>query len=203
MLELRALNRTWRCFIHQQDDVTRLLVAWGEGDQDALEKLTPLVHKELYRLAQMYITRKRAGHTLQTTALVNEAYLRLIEGTRVKVRDRAHFFALSAKLMRRILVDFSRARRSHKRGGGVQPVPLDDSVVVVPQRNTDLIALNEALEKLAVFDERKAEIVELRFFGGLTAEETADALNMTAKSVYHEFELAKMWLLRELNRERG
>lgn len=175
----------------------------GEGDHDALEKLTPLVHKELYRLARMYMAGERAGHTLQTTGLVNEAYLRLIEGTRIKMRDRAHFFALSAKLMRHILVDFARSRRSQKRGGGVQPVPLDDSVVVVPRRSADLIALNEALEKLGVFDPRKAEIVELRFFGGLTAEETADALNMTAKNIYHEFELAKLWLLRELNRERG
>jgi RNA polymerase sigma factor (TIGR02999 family) len=200
---LNYIQSDWRCFIRQQDDLTRLLLAWGEGDQDALEKLTPLVHEELYRLARMYMARERMGHTLQTTALVNEAYLRLIEGRRVKVRDRAHFFALSAKLMRRILVDFARSRRSQKRGGAVHPVPLDESVLVVPQRSADLIALDEVLEKLAVFDERKAEIVELRFFGGLTAEETADALNMTAKGVYQEFELAKMWLRRELNRETG
>jgi RNA polymerase sigma-70 factor, ECF subfamily len=147
------------------------------------------------------MARERTGHTLQTTALVNEVYLRLIEGSRVQVRDRAHFFALSAKLMRRILVDFARSRRSQKRGAAAQPVPLDESIVVVPQRSADLIALDEALEKLAVFDERQAQIVELRFFGGLTAEETADALKVTAKSVYHEFELAKMWLLRELSRE--
>jgi RNA polymerase sigma factor (TIGR02999 family) len=183
------------------DDVTRLLLAWGQGDQAALEKLTPLVHSELYRLARTYMARERTDHTLQTTALVNEAYVRLIEGRRVQLRDRAHFFALSAKLMRRILVDFARNRRSQKRGGAARAVPLEESVVALPQRSADVIALDEALEKLAVFDERKSQIVELRFFGGLTAEETADMLKITAKTVYNEFELAKMWLLRELGRE--
>jgi len=147
------------------------------------------------------MARERMDHTLQTTALVNEAYVRLIEGKRVQVRDRAHFFALSAKLMRRILVDFARNRRSQKRGGAARAVPLEESVVAIPQRSADVIALDEALEKLAVLDERKSQIVELRFFGGLTAEETADMLKITAKAVYNEFELAKMWLLRELGRE--
>lgn len=147
------------------------------------------------------MARERTDHTLQTTALVNEAYVRLIEGKRVQVRDRAHFFALSAKLMRRILVDFARNRRSQKRGGAARAVPLEESVVALPQRSADVIALDEALEKLAVLDERKSQIVELRFFGGLTAEETADMLKITAKAVYNEFELAKMWLLRELGRE--
>ena len=147
------------------------------------------------------MARERTDHTLQTTALVNEAYVRLIEGRRVQVRDRAHFFALSAKLMRRILVDFARNRRSQKRGGAARAVPLEESVVALPQRSADVIALDEALEKLAVFDERKSQIVELRFFGGLTAEETADMLKITPKTVYNEFELAKMWLLRELGRE--
>ena len=147
------------------------------------------------------MARERTDHTLQTTALVNEAYLRLIEGKRVQVRDRAHFFALSAKLMRRILVDFARNRRSQKRGGAARAVPLEESIVALPQRSADVIALDEALEKLAVIDERKSQIVELRFFGGLTAEETADMLKITAKAVYNEFELAKMWLLRELGRE--
>jgi len=147
------------------------------------------------------MARERTDHTLQTTALVNEAYVRLIEGRRVQVRDRAHFFALSAKLMRRILVDFARNRRSQKRGGAARAVPLEESVVALPQRSADVIALDEALEKLAVFDERKSQIVELRFFGGFTAEETADMLKITPKTVYNEFELAKMWLLRELGRE--
>jgi len=147
------------------------------------------------------MARERTDHTLQTTALVNEAYVRLIEGKRVQVRDRAHFFALSAKLMRRILVDFARNRRSQKRGGAARAVPLEESVVALPQRSADVIALDEALEKLAVLDERKSQIVELRFFGGLTAEETADMLKITAKAVYNEFELAKMWLLCELGRE--
>jgi len=147
------------------------------------------------------MARERTDHTLQTTALVNEAYVRLIEGKRVQVRDRAHFFALSAKLMRRILVDFARNRRSQKRGGAARAVPLEESVVALPQRSADVIALDEALEKLAVLDERQSQIVELRFFGGLTAEETADMLKITAKAVYNEFELAKMWLLRELGRE--
>jgi RNA polymerase sigma factor (TIGR02999 family) len=147
------------------------------------------------------MARERTDHTLQTTALVNEAYVRLIEGRRVQVRDRAHFFALSAKLMRRILVDFARNRRSQKRGGAARAVPLEESIVALPQRSADVIALDEALEKLAVLDERKSQIVELRFFGGLTAEETADMLKITAKAVYNEFELAKMWLLRELGRE--
>jgi len=138
------------------------------------------------------MARERTDHTLQTTALVNEAYVRLIEGKRVQVRDRAHFFALSAKLMRRILVDFARNRRSQKRGGAARAVPLEESVVVLPQRSADVIALDEALEKLAVLDERKSQIVELRFFGGLTAEETADMLKITAKAVYNEFELAKI-----------
>ena len=147
------------------------------------------------------MARERTDHTLQTTALVNEAYVRLIEGRRVQLRDRAHFFALSAKLMRRILVDFARNRRSQKRGGAARAVPLEESVVALPQRSADVIALDEALEKLAVLDERQSQIVELRFFGGLTAEETADMLKITAKTVYNEFELAKMWLLRELGRE--
>jgi len=179
-------------------DVTQLLVAWSEGDQAALEKLTPLVYKELYRLARSYMVKEAAGHTLQATALVNEAYLQLIEGRRVQLRDRAHFFALSAKLMRRILVDFARARRAKKRGGAEEPLQLEESVVVAPQKSADLIAVDEALKKLSELDPRMSQIVELRYFGGLTVEETAEALKIAPSTVHRDFDLAKMWLLREL-----
>jgi len=145
--------------------------------------------------------REAAGHTLQPTALVNEAYLQLIEGRRAQLRDRAHFFALSAKLMRRILVDFARARRAQKRGGAEQPIQLEESIAVAPQKSTDLIALDEALEKLAAVDLRKSQIVELRFFGGLSVEETAEALKIAPSTVHRDFDLAKMWLLRELEHQ--
>ena len=190
-----------RCVIPPSGDVTRLLVAWTEGDQDALEKLTPLVYKELYRLARAYMIREGAGHTLQATALVNEAYLQLIEAGPVRLRDRAHFFALSAKLVRRILVDFARSRRAKKRGGAKQAVTLDESVIVAPQKGADLIALDEALEKFAAIDPRKSRIVELRFFGGLSVDETAEVLKIAPSTVHRDFDLAKIWLLHELESE--
>ena len=182
-------------------NVTQLLLDWSKGDEVALEKLTPLVYEELHRLARSYMVKEPPGHTLQTTALINEAYIRLIHGRRVQVRDRTHFFALSASLMRRILVDFGRSRRSQKRGGG-RAIPLEESAIVSPQKSADLVELHEALEKLAAIDPRKSQIVELRFFGGLTVEETADILNIAPSTVYKDFELAKLWLLRQLELEK-
>jgi RNA polymerase sigma factor (TIGR02999 family) len=179
-------------------DVTQLLVAWSKGDEGALEKLTPLVYNELHRLARGYMVKETPDHTLQGTALINEAYIRLIQGKHVQWRDRAHFFALSAKLMRRILVDFGRSRRSQKRGGA-RPVCLEESAIASPERSADLVALDEALEKLAAIDPLKSQIVELRFFGGLGVEETAEVLKVAPSTVYKHFDLAKLWLLRQFN----
>lgn len=181
-------------------DVTQLLLDWNKGDEGALEKLTPLVYGELHRLARMYMARETQGHTLQATALINEAYVRLIQGKRVQLRDRTHFFALSANLMRRILVDFGRSRRAKKRGVD-RPKPLEESAIVSPQKSGDLVELDEALEKLAAIDPRQSQIVELRFFGGLTVEETAEVLNIAPSTVYKDFDLAKLWLLRQLELE--
>jgi len=182
------------------DDITQLLLAWSKGDERVLEKLTPLIYQELHRLARSYMLSEAPGHTLQATALINEAYIRLVEGQCVQWRDRAHFFALSAKLMRRVLVDFGRARRAQKRGG-VRPVHLEESVALGSGRSADVVALDEALEKLAATDPRKSQIVELRFFGGLTVDETAKVLNIGPSTVDRDFELAKLWLLRHFERE--
>ena len=178
--------------------VTALLVAWGGGDDAALEQLMPLVHTELRRLARREMSRERPGHTLQTTALVNEAYIRLIDLSRVRWQDRAHFFAMSARLMRRILVDHARARRSQKRGGGVPNVSIDEANVIAPERGLDLVALDDALQALSTVDERKGRVVEMRFFAGLSVEETAEALHVSAETVMRDWRLAKVWLLREL-----
>lgn len=177
--------------------VTRLLRAWSQGDDAALTALTPLVHAELRRLARGHMRGERRDHTLQPTALVNECFLRLMEAREVQWQDRAHFFALSARLMRRILVDLARARRFDKRGGGAEHVPLDESVPAV-EPGRDLVALDNALQALAEVDERKSHVVELRFFGGLSHGETAEVLGVSAKTVMREWQLAKMWLLREL-----
>jgi RNA polymerase sigma-70 factor, ECF subfamily len=180
-------------------EVTQLLMAWSDGDESALEKLTPVVYRELHRLARSYMNRETPGHTLQATALVNEAYMRLIDGRRVQWRNRAHFFAVSAKLMRRVLVDFARSRKSQKRGGAAaRPVALEQSAIVSPQKSEEILLLDEALKKLATVDPRKSQIVELRFFGGLTVEETADVLKIASSTVYHDYDLAKLWLLREI-----
>jgi len=179
------------------NNVTQLLLAWSRGDENALEKLTPLIYRELHRLARSYMVRETPGHTIQTTALINEAYIRLIDAKPVEWRDRAHFLALSAKLMRRILVDFGRARRSQKRGGR-RPIHLEETAAVALERSADLAILDEALQNLATIDPRKSQIVELRFFGGLTVEETAHVLNIAPSTVYKEFDLAKLWLLRQL-----
>jgi len=180
-------------------DVTALLKRWSAGDAAAFERLVPLVHAELRRLAHREMGRERAGHTLQTTALVNEAYLRLVDSSRVRWQDRAHFFAMSAQLMRRILVDHARARRARKRGGGARQVELDEALVVSPERGSDLVALDDALQALAFVDARKAQVVELRYFGGLSANESAEALGVSPETVLRDWRLAKAWLLRELS----
>ena len=178
--------------------VTNLLAAWTGGDDAALDRLTPLVQEELRRIARRHMGHERAGHILQPTALVNEAYLRLIDVRRVRWNDRAHFFAMAARLMRRILVDDARARGYQKRGGGRQQVTLDDQVLGSDDRPTDLVALDDALEALAAIDKRRSRVVELRFFGGLRIEETATVLKISPETVTRDWRLAKVWLLREL-----
>ena len=178
--------------------ITGLLQAWGQGDDDALAALTPLVHAELRRLAQGYMGRERQDHTLQPTALVNECYLRLVDARQVEWQNRAHFFALSARLMRRILVDFARSSRYAKRGGDAQHVLLDEQLAAI-EPGRDLVALDDALRALAIIDERKSQVVEMRFFGGLSNEEAAEALGVSAKTVMREWQVAKVWLLRELS----
>ena len=182
-------------------EITQLLLAWNHGDEQALDQLMPLVHDELHRLAHRYMAGERPGHPLQTTALVNEAYLRLIDSSRVQWQNRAHFFAVSAQLMRRILVDAARARKKLKRGGDAIQVSLDEAMDISSEPGADLIALDEALTTLGAFDERKSKVVELRFFGGLTVEETAEVLKVSVMTVMRDWALAKVWLLRELERK--
>ena len=186
---------------HSPKEIPRLLVAWGDGDQSALEELAPLVHSELHRLAHHYMGRERPGHTLQTSALVNEAYIRLIDWKNVRWQNRAHFFAVSAQLMRRILVDFARDRQNLKRGGGALRVSLNEAAAFPVERDTDLVALDEALTTLAEVDPRKGQVVEMRFFGGLSVEEAAEVLKVSKETVMRDWRLAKVWLLRELGRE--
>ena len=181
-------------------DVTQLLLAWGNGDQTALEKLTPLVYAELHRLACGYMNRERPGHTLQATALVNEAYMRLVNSNNIQWQNRAHFIGVSAQLMRQILVDFARSRRAGKRGAEARQVSLAEALVVSGERGADLVALDDALTALAAADPRKAKVVEMRFFGGLSLEETAEALKVSPDTVFRDWKLAKVWLLRELDR---
>jgi len=178
--------------------VTRLLKAWKAGDEEALAQLTPLVYGELHRAARRYMARERAGHLLQATALVNEVYVRLVDCAQIDWQDRAHFFAVSAQLMRRILVDFAREREVRKRGGGVRHISLDEAPTLCKESDPDLVALDDALTALAVIDERKSKTVELRFFGGLDIDETAAVLKVSAKTVTRDWTLAKAWLLREL-----
>ena len=182
-------------------EVTQLLLDWSNGNQAALDRLMRLVDRELHRLAHHYMRRENAGHTLQTTALVNEAYLKLIDQKHVRWKNRAHFFALSAQLMRRILVDHARGRKYEKRGGGAQQIAFDEALVVSPERGADLVALDEALSKLTSIDQRKGKVVELRFFGGLSVEETAEALEISAVTVMREWSMAKAWLYNSLNNE--
>lgn len=181
-------------------EITRLLVAWGDGDQAALEELAPLVHSELHRLAHHYMGRERPGHTLQTSALVNEAYIRLIDWKNVHWQNRAHFFAVSAQLMRRILVDFARQRKNLKRGGDTLQVSLTEANALAVDRDSDLLTLNEALTALAKLDHRMSQVVEMRFFGGLSIEEVAEVLKVSKETVMRDWRLAKVWLLRELGR---
>jgi RNA polymerase sigma factor (TIGR02999 family) len=188
---------------HPPKRITRLLVAWGEGDESALAELTPLVYGELHRLAHHYMGRERPGHTLQTSALVNEAFVRLVDWKNVRWQNRAHFFGVSAQLMRRILVDFARARGYHKRGGGVQAATLEEAALVPDAGGgTDLVALDEALTALAELDPRQSRVVELRFFGGLTNEEAAEVLKVSEGTVRRDWSLARAWLHRELSKER-
>jgi RNA polymerase sigma-70 factor, ECF subfamily len=178
-------------------DVSQLLRAWVGGDRCALDRLTPVVYDELRRLARRYMRGERAGHSLQTTALVNEAYMRLVDYKRMQWQNRAHFFAVSAQLMRRILVEHAR-RHNLKRGAGVQHVSLDEQAVVGSHQATDLVALDDAMNELARIDARKAQVVELRFFGGLSVEETAEVLKVSSITVMRDWSSAKAWLYREM-----
>jgi len=177
--------------------VSGLLRAWSDGDRAALDRLTPIVYAELHRLARRYMKRERPGHSLQATALVNEAYMRLVDYKGMHWQNRAHFFAVSAQLMRRILVEHAR-RHNRKRGGNVRHVSLDDAVTVGGDRDADLVLLDEAMNALAQFDARKAQVVEMRFFGGLSVDETAEVLKVSAVTVMRDWSTAKAWLYREL-----
>ncbi len=182
-------------------DITRLLLAWGAGDKAALDALMPLVYGELRKLARRFMRRQPADHTLQTTALVNEAYLRLIDSSRVNWQNRNHFFAISAQLMRRVLVDFARARGSQKRGGDAQKIELDETLVVPLEQKTDLVALDEALTELAQLNERQSKVVELRYFGGLSEEEIAAHLEVSVRTVRRDWSVARAWLFRRMKYE--
>src|ERR1041385_654238 len=182
-------------------EVTQLLRAWSAGDRDALDQLTPLVYRELHRSAKRYMARQQPDHTLQTSALVNEVYLRLIDFKAVNWEDRAHFFAVCAQLMRRILTDWARRRSYLKRGRRAFHVSLDEALVMSPERRADFVALDEALEALSKVDLRKGKIVELRFYGGLSVEETASIMRVSAETVMRDWKLAKRWLLREISGE--
>jgi RNA polymerase sigma factor (TIGR02999 family) len=182
-------------------EVTQLLKAWTTGDEGALQKLTPLVYEQLHRVAQRCMAGERSGHILQTTALVNEVYLRLVDCDRVNWQDRVHFLAVSAQLMRRILIDFARSSGYQKRGGGAPHMSLDEAPSVCHEPDTNLLALDDALKALAVIDARKSKVVELRFFGGLSIEETAEVLKVSSETVGRDWKLAKVWLLREMSRE--
>ena len=182
-------------------EVTQLLLAWSQGDDGALQTLIPIVYRELRRLAHRYMSQERPGHTLQTTAILNEAYLRLVDNTKPVWQGRSHFIAATAQLMRRIMVDHARERRSLKRGGGALKVTLDEAALVTETRSEELLALDEALDRLAAQDARKSQIVELRYFGGLTVEETAEFLKLSQRTVEREWTMAKAWLYRALSGE--
>ena len=188
--------------VHSKAEITQMLVAWSQGDNGALEKLVPLVSAELHRVAKRYMARERPGHTLQTTALIHEAYLRLIDGAQVDWQNRTHFFAVSAQMMRRILVDFARNYRTLRHGGGACRITLDEGVAGVWQGpDANLLAIDEALNALSALDPRQSQVVELRFFGGLSLEETAEALKTSVATVRRDWTLARAWLRRELSRQ--
>jgi RNA polymerase sigma-70 factor (ECF subfamily) len=182
-------------------EVTQLLRAWGNGDETALDQLIPLVDAELHRLARAYMSRERKDHTLQATALVNELFLRLTDARQIDWRDRAHFLGISARLMRRVLVDHARKRGYHKRGGDAERVTLDEAMLVAPEPTVDLVTLDRVLESFAKIDARKSRVVELRFFGGLSVNETAEVLHVSADTVNRDWRLAKLWLLSQLQAE--
>ena len=183
--------------------VTKLLRAWGHGQDAALKDLLSLVYPELHRIARRHMFGERAGHTLQTTALVNEAYLRLVKSEQVDWQNRAHFFAIAAQLMRRILVDSARARDGLKRGGGIPKVTLDEALVGQQEKGPDLVALDDALKILGEMDRRKSQVVEMRFFGGLSVEEIAEVLKVHPNTVLRDWKMAKMWLKREISKEKA
>ena len=180
--------------------VTQLLKAWSKGEPAALEKIMPLVYQELHGMARRYMAHERPGHTLQPTALVHEAYVRLVDTAQASYENRAHFFAVCAQVMRRILVDWARSRHAEKRGGEVRPLELDEALVVGEERGRDLVALDDALKALTVQDARKGQVVEMRFFGGLSVEETAAVLKTSPETVKRDWKFAKSWLRRELSR---
>jgi RNA polymerase sigma factor (TIGR02999 family) len=186
---------------HSTGEVTQLLKAWSGGEQTALEKLSPLVERELRRLAHHYMAREKPGHTLQTTALVNEVYLRLVNVHEVSWHDRAHFFAIAARMMRRILTDFARSRAYLKRGGDAVQVSLDEALVVSAEREREIVALDDALNKFGALYFRQCQVVELRFYGGLTVEEAAEVLRISPETVKRDWKFARSWLLREMNGE--
>jgi len=180
-------------------DVTQLLVDWGKGDKQALDGLMPLVYDELHRIASRYLRRERQGHTLQTTALINEAYMRLVDQNRVSWQSRAHFFGVAAQMMRRILVDHARSHLYAKRGGGAQKLTLDEAIATPQERDLDLVALDDALTTLAEIDPQQGRIIELRFFGGLTIDETAEVLSISPATVKRDWNMAKAWLYGEIS----
>jgi RNA polymerase sigma factor (TIGR02999 family) len=180
--------------------VTRLLRAWGDGDESALAELVPIVHDELHRIARACLAGEKAGHTLQTTALVNEAYLRLVKTQDMNWQNRAHFLAMAARLMRRVLVDFARSKQFQKRGGGEVRVTFVEELPLAVEPGRDLVALDDALDELAKLDERKSRVIEMRFFGGLSVKETAEALHVSSETVMRDWKLAKAWLRRQLQR---
>ena len=187
--------------LSSSENVTALLIDWRNGDQSAYERLVPMVYAELHRLAHHYMNRERADHTLQTTALVNEAYVRLVDQKRTNWQNRAQFFGTCAELMRRILVDYARQQQYQKRGGGAQKITLEETLQIVEEKTADLVALDEALENLAKFDPRKARVVELRFFGGLNVEETAEVMGIHANTVIRDWSAARSWLYKAVTSE--
>jgi RNA polymerase sigma-70 factor, ECF subfamily len=187
--------------MEENDQVTRLLEAWGRGDEGAMDELIPLVYSDLHRLAHHYLADERPGHTLQTTALVNEAYLRLVDRARATPQNRAQFFAVCSRVMRQILVDWARARKALKRGGDVPALELQEQLAAPEGRSADLIAIDDALTALATFDRRKSQVVEMRFFGGLSAQEIATVLQVSEETVHRDWKLAKSWLRRQMKKE--
>jgi RNA polymerase sigma factor (TIGR02999 family) len=183
-------------------EITELLVCWNNGDDEALEKLMPLVERELHRLAHHYMRRERPEHTLQTTALINETFLRLVDQSRVSWQNRAHFFGIAAQIMRRVLLNYARDRKRNKRGGGAYKVSLSVADGLLDEKSVELLALDEALQRLSAIDERKSRVVELRHFGGLSVKETAEVLKVSPITVARDWDMAKAWLAREINHGR-